>query len=761
MTKRLIPDHPALRRHLLPAMIGSDETIVLAEDNAWFWKSRALRNLIPALDGSRDLDDLFAQLQSEVSPPEIIYALHQLDDLGLLAAGDARGPGSASEEDLPLWHALGVEDPPGREGRALVRIVTAGPRSDAGPFAEALAGFGIAVDAGPEAGLIVAVTDHYFRPELARINESSLASGGAWMICKLVGLSAWIGPVFRPGRTGCLACLQERLRLNRQAEDFVARKTSDPRSFETSVAASPASLALAAAWAAQEVALWFGGRLDRLEGRLLAVTSTAAGLNVEPHALVRRPQCPVCGDPEIARRDRPLVIGRRAVVSSADGGPRTEHPDATLRRLERHISPITGIVTWLIDRAQDPEGLVHCFSAGHNFALGTDNLIGLRESLRSRAGGKGTTTSQARVSAVCEAIERSCGVYRGDEACVRSTYQQLGDRAIHPHRCLLFSDDQYDRREGLNADPSQGFLQRIPRRFPDDLEVNWTALRSLIDGEVRYLPTALCYYAHPDAARHFYCTGDANGCAAGNTLEEAVLQAFLELVERDSTALWWYNRIARPAVDMGSFRLPYIDRILDRYHRHGRELWALDLTSDTRIPAFAAVSRRVGAPTEDLLIGLGAHLDPSLALLRAVTEVNQFLPAVSRADARGNTLYSWPDEVAIRFWKQETLETQTQLCPDRISPPRSLAEFPETTGTDLFDSLQFCLSVARRLGLDVLLLDQSRPDIELSVVRVVVPGLRHFWPRLGPGRLYDVPVKLGWLGAPIPEGGLNPVAIFF
>jgi ribosomal protein S12 methylthiotransferase accessory factor len=53
-------------------------------------------------------------------------------------------------------------------------------------------------------------------------------------------------------------------------------------------------------------------------------------------------------------------------------------------------------------------------------------------------------------------------------------------------------------------------------------------------------------------------------------------------------------------------------------------------------------------------------------------------------------------------------------------------------------------------------LDQTRPDIEVPVVRVIVPGLRHFYRRFGPGRLYDVPVKLGWRDAPLPESELTP-----
>jgi len=44
----------------------------------------------------------------------------------------------------------------------------------------------------------------------------------------------------------------------------------------------------------------------------------------------------------------------------------------------------------------------------------------------------------------------------------------------------------------------------------------------------------------------------------------------------------------------------------------------------------------------------------------------------------------------------------------------------------------------------------------VPVVRVIVPGLRHFYRRFGPGRLYDIPVKLGLRDRPIPESELTP-----
>ena len=60
----------------------------------------------------------------------------------------------------------------------------------------------------------------------------------------------------------------------------------------------------------------------------------------------------------------------------------------------------------------------------------------------------------------------------------------------------------------------------------------------------------------------------------------------------------------------------------------------------------------------------------------------------------------------------------------------------------------------------MLVLNQTRPEIGLPVVRVVVPGLRHFWNRFAPGCLYDVPVQLGLIERPLSEKELNPVPMF-
>jgi oxazoline/thiazoline synthase len=76
-----------------------------------------------------------------------------------------------------------------------------------------------------------------------------------------------------------------------------------------------------------------------------------------------------------------------------------------------------------------------------------------------------------------------------------------------------------------------------------------------------------------------------------------------------------------------------------------------------------------------------------------------------------------------------------------------------------FDARKQVASVrlAQQAGVDFLVLDQTRPDIEAPVVRVIVPGLRHLYRGFAPGRVYNVPVNLRWRDRPLSEHELNAI----
>ena len=421
------------------------------------------------------------------------------------------------------------------------------------------------------------------------------------------------------------------------------------------------------------------------------------------------------------------------------------------------MSPLTGIVLSLSSRMPQPVEPVHVYGATYALATRPDESVG--EGLYETSLGKGKTAPQARASALCEALERYCRSFQGDEHVVRSSYRSLNDCAIHPHTVLLFSEAQYTHREALNACHPH-ITSWIPEPFDETAEIAWTPAWSLTQQRFKYLPTAYCYDRFPGPDRRF-CYTDTNGLAAGNTLEEAILQGFLELVERDGIALWWYNRACVPKVDLASFEEAYFEHLRACYQGLGRDLWVLNITSDLGIPTFAALSSRQDGPQDQIIFGFGAHYEARLAIQRALTELNQQLPALLAPAQERAAATKWMDDPALHGWQHATLDSQPYLVPHPKHAPLQAKDFPQHAHDDLLDDVKTCIRTVEARGMEMLIVDQTRPDIDLTVVKVVVPGLRHHWRRLGPGRLYAIPPQLGWLEEPLKENQLNPLTMIF
>ena len=299
----------------------------------------------------------------------------------------------------------------------------------------------------------------------------------------------------------------------------------------------------------------------------------------------------------------------------------------------------------------------------------------------------------------------------------------------------------------------------VPVRFDPSVEMDWTPVWSMSAGRHRWLPTAMLYFSAPLEDGVVYCGPDSNGCAAGNTLEEAILQGFFELAERDAFACWWYNRVALPELDLDSFDDPYLAHAREYYASFHRDLWMLDATNDLGVPVFVAVSRRTDKEAEDILYSAGAHFDPRIAALRAMCELNQYFSSVRDVDAEGRG-YLFDDPESLWWWRNVKLADHSWLAPDPRAARRRQADHATPETADAREDVELCRALVESKGLEFLVLDQTRPDIGMPVAKTIVPGLRHFWARHGPGRLYDVPVKMGWLDAPTPEANLNPIAVF-
>lgn len=605
--------------------------------------------------------------------------------------------------------------------------------------------------------LIVVLTNDYLNPDLKEINQKSLHSQVPWMLVKPVGTMIWLGPIFDTPHTACWQCLARRLQDNRPIESFIQRTHNqsvtplNPQEFLSS------TLHTACSMAATEIFKWIVLEGNQALSNTLITYDTLTRQSQE-HAVVKRPQCSSCGNITKGLKNKPLpvVLGHRQKTFTADGGHRCYSPQETLRKYQHHISPITGVVRELSEIPGNE--LTHNYVAKHHFLSTFDDLNSLRQNLGGRSAGKGKTASQAMASGFCEAIERYSGVFQGNEIREKGSFQQMGDKAIHPNTCMNFSQQQYQQRKQWN-ESSPGWFQRVPEPFDESREIEWTPIWSLTHQAFKYLPTAYCYFGYqppyqPD------CWADSNGCAAGNNLEEAILQGFMELVERDAVALWWYNYLRKPPVDLDSFEDSYFHSLKQYYQSIDRELWVLDITSDLNIPVFAAISRRRDSSSdyeaEDIVLGYGAHFDAKIAISRALTEANQILPNVLWKNTNGRIQYPpSADRLAIDWWQTATLTNKPYLVPGDRLATKVKSDYPQIASNDLLDDIKLCQKIVEEKGMEMLVLDQTRPDIGLRVAKVVVPGMRHMWRRLATGRLYDVPVQQRWLSESLTEEQLN------
>ena len=740
-------------------VIASEGVFLLSETSRFLLRGRPYTLLAPLLSGHYTVEEMIDRLQEQLSGWEVYALLDRLWEKGyIIEATD-----SIPEEPAAFWQMLGIDPSVAtqRLQNITLTVVSYG-NMELHPLTTLLDAFGF--NRGEAGNLAVVLTDDYLQTGLASFNRDALTRDRPWMLVKPYGIELWIGPIFIPGKTGCWECLAHRLRGHRPIESYLQKRTQTEDCLKTAKAAIPSTVQTALGIAATEIAKWaVAPEKSRLIGQIL--TFNTLTLEQQVHQLVQRPQCPVCGTPEPISPPHlaPIALQHRPKLFTQDGGHRSVSPAQTYQTLAHHISPITGIIgtlqrtsTW-----ESAGGLTPSYRAHYQSHRNFGDLETLLQGLRSEAYGKGRQDIQAKVSALCEAIERYSGEWQGDEPHIQSSFETL-ENGIHPNACMLFSDRQFENRDQLNAHlkGDRRSFDWIPEPFNQQTEIDWSPAWSLTHHQLKYLPTAYCYagYSGPHPVR--FTQADTNGCAAGNNLEEAILQGFFELVERDSIALWWYNRLSKPAVDLTSFDEPYFQQIPAYYHSLDRDLWVLDLTADLTIPTFAAISRRRQTP-ENIILGFGTHFEPRIAILRALTELNQSLPAALYGIQDATTAYRDRDREGIDWWHHAAIANHPYLIPDSHQSPKTCADYPSASSNDLLTDIFTCVKLVQDKGMETLVVNQTRPDLNLSVVKVIVPGLRHFWPRFAPGRLYDVPCHHGWLKKPLTETDLNPLPAFF
>jgi oxazoline/thiazoline synthase len=721
-------------------VLPPDVVCLYSEHRKFFLYGELYYALASAIgEGGRNSRELVRKLERNFPSDKIHEALTRLIDRRYVV----RASRSSGDVVAAYWASLGLL--PEAAAKNLQKYplrIEAIDVQGAIELGDALTGLGArVVKRSPE--LTVTLVNDYFEGRLAELNRQHLSDRTPWVLAQPSGVFPLVGPVFSPGKGACWMCLADRMKRNREIKALLERR--DARRVAVSPLVShpfgQSAVQLAAVEIAKAIATDF-----RTELRDHIISLDLLGSTIVKHYVATRPQCPACGRKDLRDlRRAPVPVepaaGGKLVMTS--GGYRTVSSRATVARFRKHVSPLTGVVSRL-ERIEADLPLNTNFTATHNFSPPANTVNDLRAGLGGRSFGKGSTAEQGEASALMEAIERYSGIFQGDEIRVTKRHMDFASgEVIPPNKVLLFSDTQLRNAQTPTHESND---PQTPISFDRSAKIEWSPVWSLRDKRFKYLPTTLLYFFYTGPAAFL---ADSNGCAAGNTREEAIVQGFLELVERDAYAIWWYNRSQRPEVDLSQFDDSYIRDVRSQFAETGRRLWMLDITGDLGVPTFVAITHWMQNGQENIEFGSGAHFDPRIAALRALTELSQFL-AIGLMDGGTGEKSSLDGTTPLRLRDHPYLTPSNKLAGQPA--PHSKFDHPDTR-----EQVASCVRLAKKAGLDFLVLDQTRPDIEVPVVRVIVPGLRHFYRRFAPGRLYDVPVKLGWRDRPIEESELNPI----
>jgi ribosomal protein S12 methylthiotransferase accessory factor len=428
-----------------------------------------------------------------------------------------------------------------------------------------------------------------------------------------------------------------------------------------------------------------------------------------------------------------------------------------LQKAARIVDPMSGIIkaimpNWL--ETGDAEVFAYGAVAGQAAPL----------TLMPRflfSGGASLDKDQSIAAAIGEGVERYSAAYVDRDCLVYGSYDELSEDAIHPIDFNLYSKSQYDT-EGFPFQP-----------FTTKSKLSWTWGFSIQHKKPVLVPASLTYLPLyvDDVEREARITATTStGLACGNTLEEAILSAMGEVVERDSLVCFWLNRmpVTRIIVDEGS---GIFESYTTRLSKPGLEYQICEVTTDLGIPTVFTLL--TGNSTDGPMVNAGsqANLSPTRATLKSLVEAAQGRPYI-RFIIKSNPGWEYkPDFSTVNSFQDHaafyTRAPQHRDALDFIGEPitvKNLSEIPDlSTGSPRGD-IEIYLKLLAKRGLDVVVVDMTSPDIEdvgLKVVRVLIPGLQllhgdHRYPHLGGKRIYGMRQALGFGEGVVTERDLNP-----
>lgn len=355
--------------------------------------------------------------------------------------------------------------------------------------------------------------------------------------------------------------------------------------------------------------------------------------------------------------------------------------------------------------------------------------------------GYGTSLEEptAKIRAICEGVERYCAVMYPTHGLRIASERDLRPDVLELRRLPRCSERERERAPAAHQLP-----------LPDpDREECWIRGYSVTHQKPIWVPISAVYLGLPFPPALHVVFPMSTGFAVGASYDAAVLSALLEVIERDSLALWWLHSLPMPRLVFDQAKEPRLFELLARNRAVGIENHLIDLTTDVGVPVVGIVQTSEAASPHFVAMG-ACRTTSGAAALRVLEEAGSLRIALSQQHA--------PVRRA-QFFEAGGLEPEQfgyLYAPKSAREHFAFAlEAPETTRVpNAVQDPPLASIVARlsQLGMEVIAVDVTLPEIEalgLCAVKVIVPELMtmtfsHHVRYLGHPRLYAAPLALGY-----------------
>jgi len=600
-----------------------------------------------------------------------------------------------------------------------------------------------------EQPLLVGVPTGASIDDFLAINALCLQSGTPWLPFYFDGAASRIGPMVIPYKTPCFGCLTVYLKSQRQFlfPGFSQYQEESGLKESWDIPAKGGyglTMLQLISEAIHEISvLRYSQQLPSMIGRQKRA-ALAGSLPVETEQITFEAQagCPAC------------YCGARTIPDSFDNGlpgsvlfresnrddTLVQHDDGGLRSMNRSdarnkiVQAFAGFgTTFRITRCTyGPLSDLPSYRSHSSGYLSRDIPVLIPPKQHS---GKGISEEQAFLSAAYEMAERVSAAYHAQIPLVSATPEKVRYCALDICRYL---GEQYLDLPGFD-------------RFEPSLSVDWVWAQNLLSEKPFLVPASFVFFPVVRFKGTFKPQW-SGGLAAGSDIDDAILQGLMERVEHDAWAIWQLNRIGCPSIDLDTIADEQVQCWLEHVRQKGLEVIILDKRTEIGIPTFRVwiVNRqnaRVFAARGD-----GAHLDPLIAVKRALTEAQHKLAAEDQATWEAMLRHSSTD----LFDHELSLYHLSGIVPfelQQISIRNDFREIPNHSSRSVRKDIQRTIEMIRSKipQTEIAVVDLTSPVLSIPVVRVITSGMQEMakpWTHLLP-RTFDMPVLFGYRNAPL------------